>query len=254
MTPLERYQADLKRPEFFHDAAQENAVRHLQRLYDDLVADDRSKSGLLGKLSADEAVSRFKDAVDGGLLKIMSKMGISTIASYRGAQLFEIVGLADEVVSLCFPGVPSRIQGAGFAELEAGARELAALAASPTAELAPGGRHKLVVGGESHLFNPDVINSLQRAVRSGDDADYRAYAAHVDGRPPSTLRDLLRLRTDVAPIPLEDVEPAEAILRRFTKKNVQHPTYKAFAELGKAIKTIFLCRYLHDEALRVTGN
>ncbi|HEY9142915.1 MAG TPA: glutamate synthase large subunit, partial [Arenimonas sp.] len=147
--------------------------------------------------------------------KILSKMGISTIASYRGAQLFEIVGLADEVVSLCFPGVPSRIQGAGFAELEAGARELAALAASPMAELAPGGRHKLVVGGESHMFNPDVINSLQQAVRSGDTADYRRYADHVDGRAPAALRDLLRLREADAPLPLDAVEPAEAILARF---------------------------------------
>ncbi|KFN52063.1 hypothetical protein N790_12980, partial [Arenimonas malthae CC-JY-1] len=157
----------------------------------------------------------YRRGIKKGLLKILSKMGISTIASYRGAQLFEAVGLADEVMALCFPGMASRIQGAGFAELEAEARELAARAAAPTAELDPGGRHKLVVGGETHMFNPDVINSLQRAVRSGDAADYRAYAAHVDGRPPSALRDLLRLRTDVATIPLDDVEPVEAILRRF---------------------------------------
>src|SRR5690606_36098699 len=109
-------------------------------------------AGKIGNAPAELGRS-YRRGIKKGLLKILSKMGISTIASYRGAQLFEIVGLADEVVSLCFPGVPSRIQGAGFAELEAGARQLASLAASPTAEPAPGGRHKLVVGGESHMFN-----------------------------------------------------------------------------------------------------
>ncbi|ODS64352.1 MAG: glutamate synthase large subunit [Arenimonas sp. SCN 70-307] len=170
--------------------------------------------GKIGNAPAELGRS-YRRGIKKGLLKILSKMGISTIASYRGAMLFEIVGLAREVVDVCFPGAVSRIEGAGFAELEAEARELAAQAWSPAPELAPGGRHKLVVGGESHMFNPDVINSLQRAVRSGDEADYRAYAAHVDGRAPSALRDLLRLRVDEAPIPLEAVEPEEAILARF---------------------------------------
>jgi glutamate synthase (NADPH/NADH) large chain len=109
----------------------------------------------------------------------------------------------------------SRLQGAGFAELESEARQLAARAWMETEEIEPGGRHKYVHGGEYHMYNPDVIAGLQRAVRSGDIADYRAYAEHVDGRPASALRDLLALRTDVAPIALDDVEPAAAILARF---------------------------------------
>jgi glutamate synthase (NADPH/NADH) large chain len=157
----------------------------------------------------------YRRGIKKGLLKIISKMGISTIASYRAAQLFEIVGLDDEVVALCFPGAVSRLQGAGFAELEAEARQLAARAWLEAEEIEPGGRHKYVHGGEYHMYNPDVIAGLQRAVRSGDIADYRAYAEHVDGRPPSALRDLLALRTDVAPIALDDVEPASAILARF---------------------------------------
>ena len=157
----------------------------------------------------------YRRGIKKGLLKIISKMGISTIASYRAAQLFEIVGLADEVVAQCFPGTVSRLQGAGFAELEDEARQLAARAWSDVDDIEPGGRHKLMHGGEYHMYNPDVIASLQRAVRSGDEADYRAYAEHVDGRPASALRDLLVLRDDITPIPLDAVEPAAAILARF---------------------------------------
>ena len=164
---------------------------------------------------ATELGRSYRRGLKKGLLKILSKMGISTIGSYRGAQLFEIVGLADEVVTLCFPGIPSRVQGASFADLEDDARRLAARAWSDAEEIEPGGRLKFVYGGEYHMYNPDVIASLQRAVRSGDAADYRSYADHVDGRPASTLRDLLPLRRDIQPIAIESVESAEAILARF---------------------------------------
>src|SRR4249919_2745124 len=157
----------------------------------------------------------YRRGLKKGLLKILSKMGISTIGSYRGAKLFEIVGLADEVVSLCFPGIPSRVQGADFADLEDDARRLAARAWSDGEEIEPGGKLKYVHGGEYHMYNPEVIASLQRAVRSGDSADYQIYADHVDGRPASTLRDLLPLRRDVKPISISEVESAAAILARF---------------------------------------
>src|SRR4249919_3128284 len=157
----------------------------------------------------------YRRGLKKGLLKILSKMGISTIGSYRGAQLFEIVGLAQEVVALCFPGIPSRVQGADFAQLERDARQLAARAWCEADDIEVGGRLKYVHGGETHMYNPDVIASLQRAVRSGEYADYQAYAAHVDGRPAATLRDLLRLREGVAPIALDAVEPVAAILARF---------------------------------------
>jgi glutamate synthase (NADPH/NADH) large chain len=150
-----------------------------------------------------------------GLFKIMSKMGISTISSYRSSQLFEIVGLADEVVDLCFTGTESRVQGADFDDLEADARELAARAWNPRDSISQGGLLKYVHGGEYHMYNPDVIAALQAAVISGDAAHYRQFAQLVNSRPPSTFRDLLALKPGAQPIPLEEVEPAEAILARF---------------------------------------
>ncbi|MET0331711.1 MAG: glutamate synthase large subunit, partial [Dyella sp.] len=157
----------------------------------------------------------YRRGIRKGLLKILSKMGISTVAGYRGAQLFEIVGLAPEVVELCFPGTPSRIGGAGFAELEHEQRLLAADAWNEAKPLRAGGLYKYVHGGEYHMYNPDVIASLQTAVRTGSSADYRSYAHHVDARPPSALRDLLAITPLGPPVPLDEVEPVEAILKRF---------------------------------------
>jgi glutamate synthase (NADPH) large chain len=150
-----------------------------------------------------------------GLFKIMSKMGISTISSYRSSQLFEIVGLADEVVSLCFTGTESRVGGADFSDLEADLAGLAARAWNPRASISQGGLLKYVHGGEYHMYNPDVIAALQAAVISGDPSHYRQFAQLVNERPASTFRDLLALKSVDKPIALEEVEPAEAILGRF---------------------------------------
>ncbi len=150
-----------------------------------------------------------------GLLKILSKMGISCVDSYRGAQLFEIVGLSSAVVERCFTGTPSRIEGAGFVQIEAEQRELSARAWDGMASVEPGGLLKYIQGGEYHMYNPDVIARLQAAVRTGDYGLYREYADVVNTRPPSALRDLLGLRSERAPIALEEVEPIESILVRF---------------------------------------
>jgi len=150
-----------------------------------------------------------------GLFKIMSKMGISTISSYRSSQLFEIVGLADEVVGLCFTGTESRVQGADFSDLEADLTELAERAWNPRQSVGQGGLLKYVHDGEYHMYNPDVIAALQAAVMSGDQAHYRQYADLVNSRPASTFRDLLVLKSGARPVPLEEVEPAEAVLARF---------------------------------------
>ncbi|WP_158880543.1 glutamate synthase large subunit [Rhodanobacter sp. L36] len=157
----------------------------------------------------------YRRGIRKGLLKILSKMGISTVAGYRGAQLFEIVGLAPEVVALCFAGTPSRVGGAGFAELEQDQRLLAADAWNEAQPLRAGGLYKFVHGGEYHMYNPDVIDTLQTAVRTGSMADYRRYAQHVDTRPPSALRDLLLPHAAGAPIPIEEVESVGDILKRF---------------------------------------
>mgnify|MGYP001190351617 FL=1 len=157
----------------------------------------------------------YRKGIYKGLSKIISKMGISTIASYRGAQLFEIVGLDREVVELCFAGTPSRVGGAGFARLDADARALAEAAWNDRARPEIGGLIKYVHGGEYHMFNPDVVMSLQKATRTGDPADWKAYTEAVHSRPPSALRDLLALKPAGAPVPLEEVAPASDLLRRF---------------------------------------
>ncbi len=157
----------------------------------------------------------YRAGVRKGLFKIMSKMGISTIASYRSSQLFEIVGLAEEVVQLCFTGTESRVQGADFADLESDLLTLAAAAWNPREPIGQGGLLKYVHGGEYHMYNPDVIAALQAAVISGDYGHYRQFAQLVNSRPAATLRDLLTLKTAAQPLPLAQVEPVEAVLARF---------------------------------------
>ncbi len=157
----------------------------------------------------------YRRGVCKGLLKILSKSGIATVTSYRGAQLFELLGLDAEVVDRCFPGTPSRIGGTRFADLDADQHILVAEAWEDTVPMRVGGAHKYMHDGESHMYNPDVVNSLQRAVRTGDFVDYMTYAQLVQGRAASTLRDLLHLRESAVPYRLEDVEPASSILKRF---------------------------------------
>ncbi len=157
----------------------------------------------------------YRRGIRKGLFKIMSKMGISTVASYRSGQLFEIVGLSDEVVDLCFRGTVSRIQGANFDDLESDQKMLAIRARNPKSAVDQGGLHKFVHGGEYHMYNPDVIATLQAAVSSGDYGIYKEYAAVVNERPVSTIRDLFALKTDRTPIPLAEVEPVESVIVRF---------------------------------------
>src|SRR5690606_1193374 len=176
------------------------------------------RRGILGGKTSGEPMQvgrSYRRGVKKGLLKILSKMGIASIASYRGAQPFEIVGLADELVERCFAGTPSRIGGAGFARLEADARRLAELAWDECALPGPGGLLRYVHGGEYHQYNPDVVQALQRAVHSGDRRDWKAYSGLVDTRPPAARRDRLALRPAARPLPLEEVEPVESIVRRF---------------------------------------
>jgi glutamate synthase (NADPH/NADH) large chain len=157
----------------------------------------------------------YRRGIRKGLFKIMSKMGISTIASYRSAQLFEIVGLDPEVVDLCFPGTVSRIGGATFEDLEGEQRRLAERAWDPSAAENRGGLHKYVHGGEYHKYNPDVVATLQAAVSSGDDEIYLRYSKIVNERPIATIRDMLALSRDATPIPINEVEPIDSILKRF---------------------------------------
>lgn len=167
-------------------------------------------------VDVDTAYKNYRKGIDKGLLKIISKMGISTITSYRSAQLFEAVGLADEVTQLCFSSTPSRIKGATFDDLENDQKLLAKTAFVERKPIVQGGLLKYVHGGEYHAFNPDVVQMLQRAVQSGDYALWRKYADIVNKRPVAMLRDLLAINEDkCSPIPLSEVEPIESVIRRF---------------------------------------
>jgi glutamate synthase (NADPH/NADH) large chain len=178
------------------------------------VLEDLLRSGeLLG--SPGSCFKNYRRGINKGLLKIMSKMGISAVSSYRGAQLFEAVGLSREVVDFAFCGVASRISGTRFVDLQEDQMALAKLARSPRKNISQGGLLKYVHGQEYHAFNPDVVMTLQRAVASGAYADYQAYARLVNDRPVATLRDLLTPVSDAEPIPVEEVEPVAAIFKRF---------------------------------------
>jgi len=167
-----------------------------------------------------EVFKHYRKGISKGLMKIISKMGISTIASYRGAQLFEAVGLAEEVVDLSFRGVASRIKGARFEDLEAEQKALAAEAWSSRKPIQQGGLLKFVYGGEYHAYNPDVVSALQVAVQSGDYSRFKEYTALVDQRPVAMLRDLLKVKVAEQPLALEEVEPLEAILKRFDSAGI----------------------------------
>ncbi|WP_196138366.1 glutamate synthase large subunit [Aliikangiella sp. G2MR2-5] len=150
-----------------------------------------------------------------GLLKIMSKMGISTVASYRGAQLFEAVGLDQEVIDLCFKGVPSRIGGARFEDLQVDSQICARNAWRDSVKTQRNGQLKYVHGGEYHCYNPDVIQTLQRAVSSGSYEEYLSYANTVNERPVATLRDLLKPKLAESALSDAQVEAKSEIMRRF---------------------------------------
>ncbi len=167
-----------------------------------------------------EVFKHYRKGIAKGLLKILSKMGISTIGSYRGAQLFEAVGLSEEVTSLCFRGVASRIQGARFVDIEAEQLLLAGEAWAARKPIQQGGLLKFVHGGEYHAYNPDVVNTLQAAVQQGCYAKYKEYAALVDNRPVAMLRDLLQVKEAAQPLALDEVEPVQAILQRFDSAGI----------------------------------
>jgi glutamate synthase (NADPH/NADH) large chain len=170
-----------------------------------------------GELLGDPQVCQknFRKGINKGLLKIMSKMGISAVNSYRGAQLFEAVGLDAELVGVAFAGVTSRVGGLSLDQLEKDQWQVASRARSRRKNIEQGGLLKYVHGGEYHAYNPDVVMSLQAAVTSGDYGDYLRYAAHCNERPVAALRDLLALKLSDSPLSLDQVEPIEDILRRF---------------------------------------
>jgi glutamate synthase (ferredoxin) len=181
-----------------------------------------------------EAQQRFREGVEDGVLKVMSKMGISDLASYRGAQIFDTLGLAREVVDRCFAGTPAPIGGIGFAELEHECLERHAAAWGDAPQLENPGYVKFRKGGEPHETAPTVVDAahlLRKAVSENGDGWrlYEAFSARVHERPAMEPRDLLEPVPAGPPVPLDEVEPAASIARRFSSGAMSHGALSAEA-------------------------
>ena len=164
-----------------------------------------------------EAQQRYIKALANGLYKVMSKMGISTFQSYCGAQIFDAIGIAQPVIDRYFTGTQSVLGGVGLAELAEEGDRRHRFACGPRDALDIGGLYAVREGGEAHAWTLTSIANLQHAVRGQIPEKYRAFAAEIDssGRRGLTLRALLDLRRGIAPVALDEVEPAAAIVRRF---------------------------------------
>ena len=177
---------------------------------------DRHARGLFGNLSLKECVSRYKKAVDKGLLKVMSKLGISVISSYRGGYNFEAIGLSRALVGEFFPGMPSRISGIGLPGIAHEVLELHEAAWSGNVmPLDIGGQYRLRRTGEAHAFDNNAIHLLQTAVGSGSYKMYKKYTEMVRKQKPIALRDLLDFRRDgLTPVSVDEVESITEIRKR----------------------------------------
>jgi glutamate synthase (ferredoxin) len=168
------------------------------------------------ELSTDDLKRNYLHALENGLLKVSSKMGISTAMGYRGAQIFEALGLDQELIDRHFTGTPSRLGGLGLGEIGVDVlRRHHGAYAEPAPKLPDLGFVRYRKDGEPHAYAPPTVKALQLAVTSGDAADYRAYRDHVAIQPLTAIRDLMTLKPLRQPVPLAEVESATSITRRF---------------------------------------
>ncbi len=201
-------------------------------------------------ITADRAEKNLIKALGKGLLKIMSKMGVSTVASYTGAQIFEAIGLGDDVIGTCFTGTASRLSGVGFDVLAAEAARRAGVAAGGAGlnhrRLPIGGEYQWRREGEPHLFNPETVFKLQHATRSRRYEIFKEYTSLVDDQSErlSTLRGLLRIKgieggggnaPDVHKVPIDEVEPVASIVQRFATGAMSYGSISAEAHETLAI-------------------
>ncbi len=182
---------------------------------------DMINQGMLKDVTHQQAVAKYIKAINKGIVKVISKMGISTVQSYSGAQIFEAIGLNQEVVDEYFTGTPSRISGVG---LDVIAKEVLMRHnhAYPDRQvnghaLEAGGQYQWRADGEAHLFNPQSIHTLQKATRTGNYETFKEYSRLVNDQAKQlyTLRGLLNLKANRPPVPLDEVEPVEEIVKRF---------------------------------------
>ncbi|MEU2610875.1 glutamate synthase large subunit [Micromonospora sp. NPDC007271] len=205
--------------------------------------EDMISTGALAGVDPEKAVRNYVKALGKGVLKIMSKMGISTVSSYCGAQVFEAVGLDSRLVERYFRGTPSTIGGIGLAEIHAEVAARHALAwpapgAQPSDRLEVGGEYQWRREGELHLFNPETVFLLQHATRSRQYDVFRRYTAEVDelAARAGSLRGLFTLRTGVRPpVPIDEVEPASEIVKRFATGAMSYGSISAEAHETLAI-------------------
>ena len=203
--------------------------------------DDQVRLGVI-EGPTDAAEKRYRKALLKGVIKAISRMGISTVQSYHGAQVFEALGLNRDFIDEYFSGTPTRIGGIG---IEGVAHEVSARQDRAYSTRRPAVQHQLGIGGqyqyrsqgETHLFNPLTIHLLQRAVRTGDYATFKDYTSLVDDRSKrlATLRGLMELRPALRPVPLDEVEPVESIVRRFKTGAMSYGSISAEAHEALAI-------------------
>ena len=171
-------------------------------------------------VSIEEAIANYRTAIENGMLKIMAKMGISTMSSYRGGQVFESVGLSDEVVEECFFGTTSQIGGVTFEHIaaDAQARHRQGFGDPDGATLDEGGHYKVLPGdrGETHAFNKKVVQTMHKFLRNQERESFLDYLEASEKRDPINLRDLFKFKDGIQPISIDDVEPVENIRTRFT--------------------------------------
>ncbi|HSW46754.1 MAG TPA: glutamate synthase-related protein, partial [Phycisphaerae bacterium] len=213
----------------------------------DTIADLHTHGDLKPAMSLDDAEHHYIKAVNKGVVKVMSKMGISTLHSYRGAQIFEAVGLGQDIVNQFFTWTPSRIGGVDLDVLAEEVRVRHARAypqrrIAGALELEPGGQYQWRRDGELHLANPMTVSKLQQSVREDDANTYKEYAELVNrqNRELYTLRGLLEFRDDGKPVPIEEVEPAGEIVKRFKTGAMSFGSisFEAHANLAIAMNRI----------------
>jgi glutamate synthase (NADPH/NADH) large chain len=208
---------------------------------------DLAVRGELGNVTPEKAEKNLIKALGKGVLKVMSKMGVSTIASYTGAQIFEAVGLGDEVIEACFTGTASRLGGVGFGVLAEEAARRAAVAAGGAGlahrRLEVGGEYQWRREGEPHLFSPETVFKLQHATRSRRYEIFKEYTSLIDDQSAKlhTLRGLLRIKgidgreQTRQPVPIDEVEPVSDIVRRFATGAMSYGSISAEAHQTLAI-------------------
>ncbi|CAM3054742.1 glutamate synthase large subunit [Lactococcus laudensis] len=204
------------------DTAEVNEVHHFATIvgYGASAIHPYGAYETLKDYSMSDKAESFRQAAEKGIIKVMSRMGISTVSGYKGAQLFETVGLSDAVVDKYFRGTVTRISGLTLNQIEAEYLERYEFAYGHRSHetLPSGGSFQFKADGEHHIFNPLTIYNFQKAVRQGDYDLYKAYSAELDleaDETPSNLRHIWELKGERTPVALSEVEPVENIVKRF---------------------------------------